>query len=192
VNVALVAPAGTETVAGTVAAEVLLDVRFTVRPPVGAALLIVTVPVELVPPVTVVGLTDTPVTVGAVTVRVAVLFDVPIEAVIVGVALAATATVLTVNVAVVAPAVTVTGVVTVATPVALDASVTAIPPVGAGPLIVTVPVDWLPPTTDVGFRLSPLTVGASTVILPVLLWPPGSVAVMVTTVFALSGYVVIV
>ena len=56
VNVALVAPAGTVTLAGTVAAAVLLLESAIDAPPDGAAASSVTVPVELSPPVTVVGL----------------------------------------------------------------------------------------------------------------------------------------
>ena len=55
VNEALVAPAATVTVAGTLAAAALLDSDIT-SPPVGAALVSVTVPVEAVPPVKLVGL----------------------------------------------------------------------------------------------------------------------------------------
>jgi hypothetical protein len=73
VNVREVLPAGTVTLAGTVAAAVLLLERVTTAPPVGAALLRVTVPLELFPPTTVVGLRETEDTVTAgVTVRVAV------------------------------------------------------------------------------------------------------------------------
>ena len=54
VKLALVCPATTVTLAGTVAATLLLDSVTTV-PPVGAAAVRVTVPVELVPPVTVLG-----------------------------------------------------------------------------------------------------------------------------------------
>src|SRR3989454_10164604 len=54
VNVVLVAPAGTVTLPGTVAAVLLLD-RVTDAPPAGAGPFSVTVPVELPPPVTVVG-----------------------------------------------------------------------------------------------------------------------------------------
>ena len=54
-NVALVDPAPTVTVDGTVA-EVLLLERFTVAPPLGAAPLRVTVPVEEEPPFTLPGL----------------------------------------------------------------------------------------------------------------------------------------
>lgn len=55
VNVALVAPAATVTVAGTVAAAVLLLESVTTAPPDGAPLDNVTVPCELEPPVTLVG-----------------------------------------------------------------------------------------------------------------------------------------
>ena len=58
VKVALVLPAATVTEAGTTAAALLL-VRDTETPPVGAAPLKVTVPVEDVPLVTLVGLTPT-------------------------------------------------------------------------------------------------------------------------------------
>ena len=55
VNVALLAPAATVTVAGTVAVDVLLLERETTAPPVGAGPLSVTVPVEGDPPVTLAG-----------------------------------------------------------------------------------------------------------------------------------------
>ena len=54
VKLALVCPAATVTLAATVAAALLLD-NVTTVPPVGAAAVSVTVPVELVPPVTVLG-----------------------------------------------------------------------------------------------------------------------------------------
>src|SRR5438552_15313475 len=50
VNVALLAPAATVTLAGTVAVDVLLLVRVTAAPPAGAGPLSVTVPVEDCPP----------------------------------------------------------------------------------------------------------------------------------------------
>ena len=71
VKVAVVAPAATVTLAGTVAAALLLD-KLTVSPPVGAALPKVTVPVDEVPPVTEVGFSVTDETVGGFTVRLAV------------------------------------------------------------------------------------------------------------------------
>src|SRR5579864_3663065 len=55
VNVVDVLPAGTVTLAATVAAAVLLLARVTTAPPVGAWAFRVTVPVELVPPMTVAG-----------------------------------------------------------------------------------------------------------------------------------------
>src|SRR5206468_647827 len=59
VNVALVAPAATVTLAGTVAAAVLLLVSVTSVPPVGATAVKVTVPVAEAGPTTLVGFTDT-------------------------------------------------------------------------------------------------------------------------------------
>ncbi len=59
VNVALVNPAATVTLAGTCATVVLLLDSETLAPPLGAALLKVTLPVAELPPVTIVGLTDT-------------------------------------------------------------------------------------------------------------------------------------
>src|SRR5689334_16071098 len=58
-NVALVCPAATVTLAGTVATAVLLLPSSTVAPPVGAAPFSVTVPCELPPPVTLGGVMDT-------------------------------------------------------------------------------------------------------------------------------------
>jgi len=54
VKVPVVAPAATVTLAGVVA-ELLLSDNATTAPPLGAGALKETVPVELVPPVTVVG-----------------------------------------------------------------------------------------------------------------------------------------
>jgi hypothetical protein len=73
--------------------------------------------------------------------------------VIVTVVFAVTALVLTANVALVAPAATVTLPGTVAAALLLD-SVTAAPPAGAAPLNVTVPVDAFPPATLVGLSES--------------------------------------
>ena len=57
-NDALVAPAATVTLAGTLAAVVLLLESETCAPPAGAALLNVTVPVEEFPPVTLAGFSE--------------------------------------------------------------------------------------------------------------------------------------
>jgi hypothetical protein len=67
---------------------------------------------------------------------------------------AVTALVLTVNVVLVAPAATVTLEGTLAAVVLLPESMTCAPPVGAGPLSVTVPVEEFPPVTLVGFSES--------------------------------------
>jgi hypothetical protein len=72
VNVPVVAPAAKVTEVGRDVA-LLVSERVTTRPPVGATLERVTVPVEEDPPTTLVGLTESAVTVGAVMVRPAVL-----------------------------------------------------------------------------------------------------------------------
>ena len=68
-NVAEVALAATVTLEGTVAADVLLLVSVTTTPPVGAKPFSVTVPVDEVPPVTVVGFRLTPLGTPATTVK---------------------------------------------------------------------------------------------------------------------------
>jgi len=77
--------------------------------------------------------------------------------------LVATGLVVTVNVAVVAPATTVTLAGTCAAGVLLRDRVTTAPPAGAGPLNVTVPVEEVPPITEVGLRVIELKVAAVTV-----------------------------
>ena len=71
-----------------------------------------------------------------------------------------TALVLTVNVALVAPAAIVTLEGTLAAVVLPLERATCAPPAGAGPLSVTVPVDELPPTTLVGFNVNEVSTGA--------------------------------
>jgi hypothetical protein len=71
-----------------------------------------------------------------------------------------------VNVAVVAPAGTITVPGAVAAFVLLLANVTNVPPAGAGPFSVTVPVEFPtigPPMTLFGFSVSEATVGGRTV-----------------------------
>jgi hypothetical protein len=155
VNVAELAPAATATLAGTAAADALLE-RETTAPPLGAAPLSVTVPVEDVPPLTLVGLSateDSATAVPGFTVSEAVLVVPLYEAEMVTGVAAVTALVVTVNVALLAPAATVTLEGTVAADALLERSTTT-PPLGAAPLSVTVPVEDAPPLRLVG--LSPI------------------------------------
>ena len=91
--------------------------------------------------------------------------------VIVTEALAATGLVVAVKVAVVEFAATVTLAGTWAAAVLLLDSVTIAPPVGAGPFKVTVPVEEVPPITEVGLRATELSVAAVTVRVAVLVTP---------------------
>jgi hypothetical protein len=156
VKVPVVEPAATVTVAGTVA-FVPVAVRLTVRPPVGAGPLIVTVPVEVRPPMTAVGLRATAVTTGGLTVSVAETALDPEE--MTGDAAAATGSVVTAKVAVF-PLDTVTVAGTVAAEVLLERSGKLIPAAGTGPVRVMVPVNDVPPVTAVGFRVIEVAVGA--------------------------------
>lgn len=146
--------------AGTVAAP-LSDDRFTRTPPVAAGALSVTVPVELCPPVNAVGFSVkplmVPVTLAAgvsIKAAVAVLADTADMFAVVG---DDTGDVDTVNVTEVCPAGMVTEAGTVAD--ALDEeSVTRTPPIVAGAVSVTVPVEVPPPAMVVGFKVKPLMV----------------------------------
>lgn len=148
VNAVEVEPAATVTLDGG-KTLVLLDAKLTTAPPVGAGPLSVTTPVDGLPPITEVGETVTPVSTAGVTTRVPVAEVVPVFPVIVAFVVADTAVVVTVKVAEVAPDATVT-VVGGTAAVLLDAKVTTVPPTAAGPLKVTVPVEELPPTTELG------------------------------------------
>jgi len=89
---------------------------------------------------------------------------------------AVTALVVTMNVAVLAPAATVTLAGTLAAALSLEI-ITCAPPVGAGPLSVTVPVEFCaPPVTLVGFSVTEESVGEEawgmTVSVAVVVAPP--------------------
>jgi hypothetical protein len=161
VKVTVVAPAATVTLAGTCAAVDRLELRLTTNPPEGACPLSVTVPTEFVPPVTEAGDRDTVRTCGGVTVRV-------VEAALVNVAVTVTTVdtltgvVVMLNVVVVAPLAIVTLAGRPAAGLLLE-SVTTAPPVRAGPVSVTVPVEPAPPTTDVGLTVTDETCNGSTV-----------------------------
>jgi hypothetical protein len=141
-KVALVLPAGTETLDGTVATDVFLLESVTSAPPDGALELSVTVPVELLPPLTLVGFRVSEEMAAAdpgVMVIEAWTVLLPRDAVITTAVLLRTpGLVLTVNVALVAPAATVTLDGTIAKELSLLNPTTA-PPDGAAPLKVTVP-----------------------------------------------------
>jgi hypothetical protein len=164
VKEAVVVPAATVTPVGTWAADVLLLDSATTAPEAGAGPLSVTVPVEELPLITDVGLTETPFNTAAVTVN-EVLAVVPSVPEILSAVSLATALVAMVNVAVVAPAATVTLAGTCAAATLLLDNVTTAPPAGAGPVRVTVPVDEVPPITEGGliFTELRLTAGAVTV-----------------------------
>jgi hypothetical protein len=150
VNVAVVAPWATVTVAGTVAA-VLSDERFTTKPPAGATLASVAVPVADVPPITIVGLSETLEMAGGLIVRAAVFVTPPAVAAIVAVVTVPIAVVVTVHVAVVAPAGTIAFAGKVAAALSL-VRFTAKPAAGATLASVAVQVDGVPPVTLAGLK----------------------------------------
>ena len=155
-NVAVVFPPLTVTFAGTSALEEVLD-NVTAIPDVGAAPLSVTVPVDGEPPVTVAGLTDMESKIAGLTVKVE-LADVTPNLPVTGTCFSeATPNVLTTKVAVEEPAGIVTDPGTDATVAALLESRTTVPPFGAIPVRVTIPVDEFPPTTEVGLTLTEST-----------------------------------
>ena len=148
----LVDPAGISTVLGTVAFK-LLELNEMVAPPAGAAPLRVTVPTDKSPPVTDVGERVSVESVSGRTLKLVDL-DVPLRlAVTTANTLLDEAVVLTMNVAVVAPA----GIDTNAgteTPAPVAVTETFTPPVGAPRLRVIVPVVVAPPMTVVGLTVS--------------------------------------
>ena len=151
-NVALLAFAGTVTLAGICAAE-LLSERLTVTPPVGAGPVRVTVPVEELPPTTVVGFRVRPESAGGVTVSEAVRVVPLYVADIVTVVELEVGALVTEKLAVLAFAATVT-LAGVAVTELLSERFTTIPPAGAAAFRVTVPVDEFPPAMLVGLMLT--------------------------------------
>ena len=170
----LVLSLDTVTLDGTVATEVLLLVSDTTAPPLGAGPFNVTVPVALSPPTTMDGLKttdarETVVSTGSCDVLVTPSYSAEI---VTDVSLV-TATVVTVNVALVLPLDTVTLDGTVATEVLLLDSDTTAPPLGAGPLSVTVPVEGLPPITGDGFKARDTSAGRMSKLAAFEVPPPG-------------------
>jgi len=192
VNVLLTAPALTVTLAGTDAAAELSD-SVTTAPPAGAGALSDTVPVDDVPPVTVVGLTVSAVRVAdcdGVTPSAAKSVVSPRVATSCAVVGNVAENVAAVNVALVAPAGTVTVGGTLTEPGSGLLRLTATPPAGAGLPRVTVPVaDW-PPGTLVGLTEKPVSagrLGCTTRSLERVTPPP--VTEIVTTVRAVTALV---
>jgi hypothetical protein len=158
VKVALWAPAGTVTLAGTVATPVLLLLNVTTVPPAGATSSSITVPCEVLPPWTEVGLSANVAGVtgkgAGFTLSVADSAAPPAEAVMATRVWNDTSLVETMNVVLVDPAGTVTLVGTVATAVLLLDRFTTVPPDGAALLNVTVPWEVLPPYWEVGLSVT--------------------------------------
>jgi hypothetical protein len=154
------APGATVTLAGTLAIALLL-LNETVTPLPVAGAVNVTVPVAEDPPVTESGVMLRFDRVGEpeVTVNSAVLLTPPALAVITDELVLVVVPGVTVNVALVAPAATVTDDGTLAAEALPLVRLTTTPPVPAAPLRVTVPVLVDPSTTVAGFRLSPVRVG---------------------------------
>lgn len=163
-NVVLADPAGTVTLAGTVAPSVLDS--DTTAPPAGAAPVRATVPVTRFPPTTLDALSAIDAIAAAlVTVsigdcrlappRVAVIIAVP------------GAMAVTMKVALEEPAAIVTGVCTVATEVLLLDSETVAPPDGAAAVRLTVPSPRLPAATLVALKVTPDTAADVPVVGPV-------------------------
>lgn len=151
-NEAVVEPPATVTLAGT-DALLLLDDRLTFNPLVGACPFKVMVPDDGAPPRTDVGESVRLMGTGEVIARDAAADVAPTCAVIFAESEDETADVVTVNVAATAPGETITLAGSAAL-VLFDDRVTAVPPVGAGPLRVTVPCDGFPPITEAGDKVT--------------------------------------
>jgi hypothetical protein len=171
VKVVLLDPVGIVTEDGTCAAEVLLLLSETAAPVGGAAPFSVTVPVEVAPPVTVLGFRVSEVRAATVTVRELLLVVVPSAPEIEIETDDDTPLVVIVNVALVDPPDINTLAGTCAIDVLLLCKLTTIPPAGAAPFKVTVPVEGFPPTTEVGDLEREEKLGALTVRLVAMVSP---------------------
>ena len=198
VNVAVMAPSATVTLAGTVATDVSPLESVTTIPPAVAGAVNVTVPVEGEPPSTERGLRLRLESVGLfeLTVSVADLEAPPALAVMTEELLPAVVPAWIAKVTLVPPPATVTLSGTVAAATLPLESATTSPPAGAGPVRVTVPVLVEPSRTSVGLRVRPEGVGLAAA--PVVtvstddLETPPPVAVMVAELLVVTAPVVMV
>src|SRR5437763_3543628 len=158
-NVALVAPAATVTLAGAEAAALLLE-SVACAPPAGAGPFSVTVPELGLPPVTLAGLMPSEEITGGTTVSEALCVPPPYEPEMVTAVDVATALVVTLKLALVAPAGTVTLAGTAAAGLLLK-SVTCAPPAGAAKLSVTVPLAEAPPVRIRGLTARAVITGVT-------------------------------
>jgi hypothetical protein len=181
-----IAPASTVTLAGTITKDES-EVRGIGRPPAGALDPSVMVPVARELPTTVDGVTLTQDSIGGSTSSVRDPLKPLDVAVTVADSAAATGTVVSAKVAELCPARTMKADGT-RTKVEFETNATASPPTGAGPLIVTLPVESKPPRTVDGSMFIDFIEGGSTARVAVAL-PPLYVAVIVTTVNADTGSV---
>jgi hypothetical protein len=194
VKVALVLPAAMVTLEGTVATDVFPLVSVTTAPPEGALPLRVTVPVELLPPLTLVGfrVNEERLTLEAgKMVREACAELDPSVPVITAVVFVVTDVVVTVKEALVLPAATVTLPSTLADALLLE-SVTTEPPGGAPAVRLTVPVEVFPPVTSIGFRINweRLTLEAGVMVREACAELDPSVAVVTAVVVVVTDVVV--
>jgi hypothetical protein len=180
-KVPLVAAPAILKLAGTVVAAKLLLIKVTVSPAAGAGPFKPTVPTEALPPVTELGLNVNDEMTAGLTVNVPLWLLAPTVAVTITGSAMATPTVVAVKVweVLFAGTVMVPGTVTEGSPLLKE---TLIPPAGAVWLIVTVPVELVPPVTATGLNVTDMTViEGTTVTFPVTVVEP-VVAMTVTAV----------
>ena len=166
---------------GTVAAFVLLLASVTVRPAGGAGPLSATVADEGLPPVTETGATVNDAMAAGFTVSEALAVLLPMDAVTGTLLAVATPTVVAVKACEVFPAATVTLAGTLTDGSAL-LSDTATPPDGAAWLMVTVPVELVPPVTAVGLKVTAVSEIAGRTVTPAVTEVAPVAAVAVTEV----------
>ena len=184
VNVTLLAPAGTMTLAGTFATPVLLTTS-TLTPPVGASPLSVTVPVDCDPPPTTEGFTVIVRSAGGLMVSVPLTCEPVIFATTVATSVLLTGDVEQEKLPELIPADIVTE---VGPPHAasFEVRVTLTPPEGAGDPSETVPVEAEPPFTAAGLNTRDLSFAGSTVMVADFELLP-SAALMTPEVVVLTG-----